>query len=138
MIRAWSALLGADLGEFSDRRRMVGLNQGFAMQPSKELLSIDDSSAALPNSTTAPTNEKCKVRRKPPRDWLHEREVEAMITAAGRNRHAERDKALILLCSTAMGCGSVNWSRWSGPTSISTPACWWCAAPREASTARSR
>src|SRR5690349_20393065 len=41
---------------------------------------------------------KCNVRRKPPRDWLHEREVEAMITAAGRNRYPDRDKALILIC----------------------------------------
>jgi type 1 fimbriae regulatory protein FimE len=64
----------------------------------KELISIDDSGMAPPNSDGAPTNQKCKVRGKPPRDWLHEREVEAMITAAGRNRHAERDKALILLC----------------------------------------
>jgi type 1 fimbriae regulatory protein FimE len=48
--------------------------------------------------TAPPTNEKRNVRRKPPRDWLHEREVEALITAAGRNRYPDRDKALILLC----------------------------------------
>jgi type 1 fimbriae regulatory protein FimB/type 1 fimbriae regulatory protein FimE len=62
------------------------------------LIIIDDSSTSLPTPETAPTNEKRNVRRKPPRDWLHEREIDAMITAAGRNRHADRDKALILIC----------------------------------------
>jgi len=49
-------------------------------------------------SVVSPAIVKCNVRRKPPRDWLHEREVETMITAAGRNRHAVRDRTLILLC----------------------------------------
>jgi hypothetical protein len=42
-----------------------------------------------------PANEKRNVRQKLPRDWLHEREVEAMITAAGRNRRAERAKPAV-------------------------------------------
>ena len=60
-----------------------------------------DASDELRNSEgldTSPLIEKRNVRRKPPRDWLHEREVEAMITAASRNRYPDRDKALILLC----------------------------------------
>lgn len=68
------------------------------MESSEALVSIDDSSVTLLESDASPTNEKRKVRRKPPRDWLHEREVDAMIAAAGRNRHAVRDKALILIC----------------------------------------
>jgi integrase len=60
--------------------------------------SVDESIAVQPAPEAAPTTEKRNVRRKPPRDWLHEREVEAMIAAAGRNRHAVRDKALILVC----------------------------------------
>ena len=66
-----------------------------------EAMDRPEDSKRLSNSVgrgAFPTNEKRKVRRKPPREWLHEREVEAMITAAGRNRYAERDQALILLC----------------------------------------
>jgi type 1 fimbriae regulatory protein FimE len=68
------------------------------MDLSADLLNIDESSNVLPPPDAALTNEKCNVRRKPPRDWLHEREVEAMIAAAGRNRHAVRDRTLILIC----------------------------------------
>src|SRR2546430_7765593 len=68
------------------------------MDVSAELLNIGESSEILPSPDTVPTNEKCNVRRKPPRDWLHEREIEAMIAAAGRNRHAVRDRTLILIC----------------------------------------
>jgi type 1 fimbriae regulatory protein FimB/type 1 fimbriae regulatory protein FimE len=68
------------------------------MESSEDLVSIDDSSVTLLESDPSPANEKRKVRRKPPRDWLHEREVDAMIAAASRNRHAVRDKALILIC----------------------------------------
>ena len=41
-----------------------------------------------------------------------------MIAAAGRNRHAVRDKALILICYRHGG--SASWSRSSGRTSIFT------------------
>jgi integrase len=61
-------------------------------------LNVEDSGVLTGYSETPPTNEKRNVHRKPPRDWLYEREVEALITAAGRNRHAVRDKALILVC----------------------------------------
>jgi integrase len=68
------------------------------MASSEQLAVVDDFGEAAPQPESSPTHEKRNVRRKPPRDWLHEREVEAMITAAGRNRHAVRDKALILVC----------------------------------------
>ena len=71
------------------------------MDASELSTSIDDFGDIAQPPETPPNNEKCKVRefrRKPPRDWLHELEVEAMIKAAGRNRHAVRDQALILLC----------------------------------------
>jgi type 1 fimbriae regulatory protein FimB/type 1 fimbriae regulatory protein FimE len=70
--------------------------------PAKKVMpastSVDESIALQPAPKAAPTTEKCNVRRKPPRDWLHERDGEAMIAAAGCNRHAVRDKALILVC----------------------------------------
>jgi type 1 fimbriae regulatory protein FimE len=68
------------------------------MDECEELTFVDRIAPAEPTTDAAPTNVKCNVRRKPPRDWLLEREVEALITAAGRNRHAVRDKALILIC----------------------------------------
>ena len=66
------------------------------MQCNEELSNIADSAAA-------PPYEKRKVRPKPPRDSLHEREVDGMIAAAGRNRHAVRDKALILIAIATAG-----------------------------------
>src|SRR5690348_437296 len=68
------------------------------MESSEPSAVIDQSAIVESSADTTLTNVKCNVRRKPPRDWLLEREVEAMIGAAGRNRHAVRDKALILIC----------------------------------------
>jgi hypothetical protein len=41
--------------------------------------------AQKPIADAGPSIEKCNVRRKPPRDWLHEREVEALIAAVSGN-----------------------------------------------------
>ena len=107
------------------------------MVPSERAIKIDDSGAAAPESEAIPINEKCKVRRKPPRDWLHEREVEAMITAAGRNRHAERDKTLILVCYRhGLRVGelvALEWAHIDFQTGLRS-----CAARRTDWTARNR
>jgi integrase len=92
------------------------------MEFSEALVNVGDVDAASPISEAAPPSEKRKVRQKPPRDWLHEREVEAMIAAAGRNRHAARDKALILLCYRhGLRVGelvALEWAHVDFPTSL--------------------
>ena len=94
------------------------------MDVSNVALNMDEFGPLAADSETAPSNQKRNVRRKPPRDWLHEREVEALITAAGRNRHAVRDKALILVCYRhGLRVGelvALEWAHIDFPTSLLT------------------
>jgi type 1 fimbriae regulatory protein FimB/type 1 fimbriae regulatory protein FimE len=87
-------------------------------------IDTSESSQAAPTPDAPSPIEKRNVKRKPPRDWLHEREVAAMITAAGRNRHAVRDKALILTCYRhGLRVGelvALEWAHVDFPTSLLT------------------
>ena len=56
------------------------------MEVGEQLTSVDDSSLLLQVPEAAPTNQKRNVRRKPPRDWLHEREVDAPTPAPPARR----------------------------------------------------
>ena len=67
------------------------------------------------------------VANRRPREYLTEREIERLMTAAGDNRWGHRDATAVLIAYRQRGCDKCRWwwPRWTGLPALS-PSCRAC------------